>query len=84
MHKNNDKSLTLKTEIEEGFYVMRFQNDSPEVVRETQDMSSNYIQFHFCTKGTEISFLTKGITVSLLKKKIIFFFLTHSVICPWI
>ena len=30
---------------------MRFQNDSAEVVRETQDMSSNYIQFHFCTKG---------------------------------
>ena len=51
MHKNNDKSLVLKTEIEEGFYVMRFENDSAEVVRETQYMSSNYIQFHFCTKG---------------------------------
>jgi len=51
MHKNNDKSLALKTVIEEGFYVMRFQNDSAEVIRETREMSSNYIQFHFCTKG---------------------------------
>ena len=51
MYKNNDKSLRLRTEIEDGFYVMRFQNDSAEVIRETQEMSSTYIQFHFCTKG---------------------------------
>ena len=51
MYKNNDKSLALKTEIEEGFYVMRFQNDSAEFIRETREMSSDYIQFHFCTKG---------------------------------
>ena len=51
MHKNNDKSLALKTEIEEGFYVMRFQNDSAEFMRETREMSSDHIQFHFCTKG---------------------------------
>ena len=37
--------------IEKSFYVMRFQNDSAEIVRETRDMSSNCIQFHFCTKG---------------------------------
>ena len=51
MYKNNDKSLALKTEIEEGFYVMRFQNDSAEFMRETREMSSDHIQFHFCTKG---------------------------------
>lgn len=51
MHKNNDKSSALKTEIEEGFYVMRFQNDSAGFVRETRNMSRNCIQFHFCTKG---------------------------------
>ena len=51
MHKNNDKSLALTTEIEEGFYVMRFQNDSAEFMRETREMSSDHIQFHFCTKG---------------------------------
>ena len=62
MHKNNDKSSVLKTEIEKSFYVMRFQNDSAGVVRETRDMSSNCIQFHFCIKDMEISFLMKEIT----------------------
>ncbi len=51
MDKNNDKSLAKLTEIEEGFFVMRFQNDSAAVIRETREMSSSFIQFHFCTKG---------------------------------
>ena len=51
MDKNNDKSLVKLTQIEEGFSVIRFQNDTASILRETREMSSSYIQFHFCTKG---------------------------------
>ena len=51
MDKNNDKSLAKLTQIEEGFFVMRFQNDSAAVIRETREMSISFIQFHFCKQG---------------------------------
>ena len=51
MHKNNDKSLAISTEIEEGFFVLRFQNDSDSIIRETREVNSSFIQFHFCMKG---------------------------------
>ena len=56
MHKNNDKSSALKTEIEEGFYVMRFQNDSAGVVRETRNMIVTVFNSIFVQKDMEISF----------------------------
>ena len=37
--------------IEEGFYVLRFQNDTDEVTREVREINSSFIQFHFCMKG---------------------------------
>tara|TARA_B100000768_G_scaffold70589_1_gene67761 strand:+ start:379 stop:1230 length:852 start_codon:yes stop_codon:yes gene_type:complete len=37
--------------IEEGFYVLRFQNDTNEVTREVREINSSFIQFHFCLKG---------------------------------
>ena len=51
MHKNNDKSLVEVTIIEEGFFVLRFQNDSGESIRESREINSSFIQFHFCMKG---------------------------------
>ena len=51
MHKNNDKSLAEVTIIEEGFFVLRFQNDSGESIRESREINSSFIQFHFCMKG---------------------------------
>ena len=52
--KNNDKSLMQKTSIEEGFYVLRCQNDTTAVVQEQKAVSSDFIQFHFfALKGTE-------------------------------
>ena len=49
--KNNDKSLIQKTPIEEGFYVLRFQNDTSAIMQEQKAVSSDFIQFHFCMKG---------------------------------
>jgi len=51
MLKNNDKSNASRMTIEEGFYVLRFQNDTNEVTREVREINSSFIQFHFCLKG---------------------------------
>jgi len=51
MQKNNDESNSSRITIEDGFYVFRLQNDTDQVARELHDISSNYIQFHFCMKG---------------------------------
>jgi len=51
MLKNNDESNTSRMTIEEGFYVLRFQNDTDEVTREVREINSSFIQFHFCLKG---------------------------------
>ena len=51
MLKNNDESNTSRMAIEEGFYVLRFQNDTDEVTREVREINSSFIQFHFCLKG---------------------------------
>ena len=51
MLKNNDESNTSRIAIEEGFYVLRFQNDTDEVTREVREINSSFIQFHFCMKG---------------------------------
>jgi AraC family transcriptional activator of pyochelin receptor len=51
MLKNNDESNASRMTIEEGFYVLRFQNDTDEVTRQVQEINSSFIQFHFCLKG---------------------------------
>jgi len=51
MLKNNDESSASKMTIEDGFYVLRFQNDTDEVTREVREINSSFIQFHFCLKG---------------------------------
>lgn len=37
--------------IEEGFYVLKIQNDSTEIQKVTKEINSTFIQFHFCLKG---------------------------------
>jgi len=51
MLKNNDESNASRMTIEEGFYVLRFQNDTDEVIREVREINRSFIQFHFCFKG---------------------------------
>nr|WP_299382413.1 AraC family transcriptional regulator [Allomuricauda sp.] len=38
--------------IEEGFYVLKIQNDSGQTKRVEREIDSSYIQFHFCLKGS--------------------------------
>ncbi|MDT7829079.1 AraC family transcriptional regulator [Pricia sp. S334] len=37
--------------IEDGFFVLKIQNDTPEIQRVTREIDSSFIQFHFCLKG---------------------------------
>ncbi len=37
--------------IEDGFYVLKIQNDTAHMQKVTRDINSSFIQFHFCLKG---------------------------------
>tara|TARA_Y200000002_G_scaffold152478_1_gene126036 strand:+ start:2848 stop:3729 length:882 start_codon:yes stop_codon:yes gene_type:complete len=55
--KNNGISSSYNTEIETGFYVLRFKNDTERIIREKYPVNQDVIQFHFCLKGqTNFSF----------------------------
>lgn len=38
--------------IEDGFFVLKIQNDTTQVQKVTRAIDSSYIQFHFCLKGS--------------------------------
>lgn len=37
--------------IEDGFYVLKIQNDTPHIQKVSREIDSSFIQFHFCLKG---------------------------------
>ncbi len=37
--------------IEDGFFVLKIQNDGAEIQKITREIDSSFIQFHFCLKG---------------------------------
>ena len=51
MEKNNAERLCEETRLEEGISLFRFQNEGQESLKVFQNISRNYIQFHFCGKG---------------------------------
>ncbi|MFC7356280.1 helix-turn-helix transcriptional regulator [Jejudonia soesokkakensis] len=52
---NNSKSIAQgiynETTLEDGFYILKFQNETNENQLFKREVSSDYIQFHFCIKG---------------------------------
>lgn len=38
--------------IEDGFFVLKIQNDSAEIQKVVREIDSSFIQFHFCLKGS--------------------------------
>jgi len=53
--KNNAPGILEETQIGDGFFILKFQNETTENQSIIRDVDSNYIQFHFCIKG-EIRF----------------------------
>ncbi len=49
--KNVAKGSYEEILIEDGFYVLKIQNDSEEIAVVEREIDSSFIQFHFCLKG---------------------------------
>ncbi|NJX14112.1 AraC family transcriptional regulator [Tamlana crocina] len=50
--KSIAKSSFEETKIEDGFMVLGFKNEASEVQNPAKEVDSDYIQFHFCVKGS--------------------------------
>lgn len=46
--------------IEEGFFVLKIQNDTPEIQKLSREIDSSFIQFHFCLKGSAKFIFNEG------------------------
>ena len=44
----------METTIENGFYVIRHQNETTSDLQVSRPLSQEYIQFHFCLKGKAV------------------------------
>ncbi|MDC3133171.1 AraC family transcriptional regulator [Flavobacteriaceae bacterium] len=55
IEENNDKSSFFENRLGDGFYVLRFRNDSTEINSFSRPVDQQFIQFHFCLKG-EVDF----------------------------
>ena len=51
MFKNVGESTFEEINLEKGFYVLHFQNESKEVQSFEREISSTFIQMHFCLRG---------------------------------
>ncbi|QCX01521.1 helix-turn-helix transcriptional regulator [Aggregatimonas sangjinii] len=46
--------------IEDGFFVLKIQNDTPEIQKVSREIDSSFIQFHFCLKGSATFVFNEG------------------------
>lgn len=49
--KNNAQRSYDEVLIEDGFYVLKFQNEEDNIVSYSREINKKFIQFHFCLKG---------------------------------
>ncbi|WP_373314905.1 helix-turn-helix domain-containing protein [Gillisia lutea] len=49
--KNTAGGFVDETKIDDGFFILKFQNEENEPQKITREIDSSYIQFHFCIKG---------------------------------
>ena len=49
-----------KTEIEDGFFILKFQNEEEAPKKFTRNIDQSYIQFHFCVKGSSKFLFNSG------------------------
>lgn len=50
--KNIAQGIYEETRIEDGFFILKFNNETDDTQLFKREVSSNFIQFHFCVKGT--------------------------------
>ncbi len=49
--ENNAIGSLNEVFVEDGFFVLKMQNDTDQVQKVTREIDSSFIQFHFCLKG---------------------------------
>ena len=49
--KNNAQGFTEELKVEDGFYLLKFQNETSDNQKIIRDIDSSFIQFHFNLKG---------------------------------
>lgn len=50
--KNIAESFYEETQISNGFYILKFNNETDDIQAFKREIGSNFIQFHFCIKGS--------------------------------
>ncbi len=58
--ENNASGLYRETLIEQGFFILKFNNETAEKQVVTRQVDSSYIQFHFCAKGGSVFLFNEG------------------------
>jgi AraC-like DNA-binding protein len=58
--KNNAVSSFNETKVEDGFLVLVYKNDGNETQSLIKEINSDYIQFHFCVKGSSKFVFNEG------------------------
>ncbi|WP_067146808.1 helix-turn-helix transcriptional regulator [Pseudotamlana agarivorans] len=58
--KSIAKSTFNETSVEDGVIVLTFKNEASEVQSAVKDIDSDYIQFHFCVKGSSQFLFNEG------------------------
>ncbi|WP_147677086.1 helix-turn-helix transcriptional regulator [Algibacter pacificus] len=67
--KNNAQRSFLETEVGEGFFILTYKNDDYEAQNIVKDIHSDFIQFHFCIKGSSQFIFNEGrYTLNILEE----------------
>lgn len=70
MHKNVAGSSFNEIDLENGFHLLEFQNESNEVLKFEREIDSTFIQLHFCLKGNSKFLFNNGAyTFDVLDKR---------------
>nr|WP_299035923.1 AraC family transcriptional regulator [uncultured Tenacibaculum sp.] len=75
MSKNIAESTFREVPIEQGFFVLKFQNNSDQTEFFKRDIDNSYIQLHYCVKGNcKFHFNNNSYTFNVLDKHSIFLY----------
>lgn len=58
--KNNAVSISEEIKIEDGFFILKFQNDTSDTKLMTREIDNSFIQFHFNVKGSSKFLFNNG------------------------
>jgi len=69
IEKNVAQSFYEETLIEEGFFILKFNNETNDIQSFVREVSSHFIQFHFCIKGSASFHFNEGNYVLPLREE---------------